>query len=235
MLNLSTIVLMSIDVAQPFKAADALIASKTWCDFKDVILLTDVRRHSGIASHAAKFGIRVVNHTESNRTAKLPGIARTFYPDYERAQLTEPDNYVGDASHVLYMEADAGVINPDAWNPFWFSYDYIGAPWPRCAEHGFPECDGVTNAVGNTGFSLRSRKFCHATVSCLAAHSSDQAYLLSDTWLCRTQRAWLEREHKIEFAPADVAARFSCENKIYTGQFGFHGKSTMRMNGWNWP
>lgn len=223
---------MSIDVAEPFKAADAMIDSMTWCQFRDAILLTDVRRHSGIASHAAKFGIRVINHAESNRIAKLPGITRQFYPDYERAQLTEPANHVGDSSHVLYMESDAGVLNHEAWNPFWYSYDFIGAPWPRCFEPGYPACDGETNAVGNTGFSLRSRKFCHASADCFAKHQNDQNYLLSDAWLCRTHRSWLEREHKVEFAPADVAARFSCENKVYTGQFGFHGKATMRLNGW---
>jgi hypothetical protein len=234
MLKLPTVTLLSIDVAYPFKAADAMIASMTWCKFRNAFLLTDVRKHKGLASHATKHGIQVVNHIQSNRTETLPGLSRKFFPDYEYAQMVEPNNYIGDSSHVLYMESDAGVLNPEAWNPFWYSYDYIGAPWPLCEEQGFPKCDGVTNAVGNGGFSLRSRKFCKLAVQCLKDNYADKKWILSDTWLCRTMRPWFE-DRGVEFAPAEVAERFSCENRIYTGQFGYHGRSTARINGWNWP
>jgi len=34
----------------------------------------------------------------------------------------------------------------------------------------------------------------------------------------------------MKFAPYELANRFSVENKKYDGQFGFHGKETMKIN-----
>lgn len=133
-----------------------------------------------------------------------------------------------ETSHAIHMEADARIANPSAWDQSWLQYDYIGAPWPWPFEQpGFPPCTAA-NCVGNLGFSLLSRRFCEA-VSSIAKPTEVEARL-SDVYMCRTLRPQLE-EMGIRFAPEGVAAKFSCEDKYYSGQFGWHGKGTAEING----
>lgn len=197
------------------------------------MLLTDIQKHArtALASTAAQTGVTLIHHTESDRQHRFPGIARSFFPDYEMAMIREPVNHLGSASHILMMEWDAGVLNPMAWEPWFLQWDYIGAPWPQHNLPGWPPCDGVTNAVGNSGFSLRSRRFCEAVCDALEAFKNDDRKFCHDAWMCRTIKPWLE-ERGIKFAPVEVAQKFSCENRIYAGQFGFHGRSTAKLNNW---
>ena len=51
-------------------------------------------------------------------------------------------------SHFLLVHLDSHIINPEAWDDNWMSYDCIAAPW----------ADGF---VGCGGFSLRSVKLAH--------------------------------------------------------------------------
>lgn len=138
-----------------------------------------------------------------------------------------------DTSHCLHMEWDAGIGNPRAWDPAWLDYDFIGAPWPwpyqdkTCSTPCTAE-----NCVGNTGFALFSRRFCAAVAG--LAHPTPAELTTSDAYVCRTLRPALEKLG-MRFAPESVAEAFSCENRIYSGQFGFHGRGTIRLNGWNWP
>ena len=76
------------------------------------------------------------------------------------------------------------------------------------------------HAVGNGGFSLRSRTLLEALQDpqIVASHPEDTA-------ICRTHREYLEREHGIAFAPATVADQFSFEHVEPRGpSFGFHGQ-----------
>jgi len=228
-LHLPSITLLAIDVVKPFHTLHSLRHTLLWCRFREAILLTDVRKHTGIGSQARAAGVTVINHTQSAATHKFPGIARVFYPDYEMAVLAEPAKLVGDSTHILYMERDAGVLNPGEWNTKWLGYDFIGAPWPLHSDPGWPPCT-VGNNVGNSGFSLRSAKFCKAVAE-LAEQSEDSARFSNDSWTGRTMRPVLT-ELGIKYAPDKVADRFSCENQIYSGQFGFHGRHTIELNGW---
>jgi hypothetical protein len=108
------------------------------------------------------------------------------------------------------------VLNGSAWNPEWLQYDYIGALWPR-----------KTRAVGNGGFSLRSRKFMKA-----GASLHIQKPIPEDTVLCIHYGAQLE-QNGIVFAPNDVAEKFSIENvggRVWDGQFGFHDISIVDIS-----
>ena len=62
-----------------------------------------------------------------------------------------------DTDYCLLVQPDGFVINPDKWDDEWYNYDYIGAPWPW-REQGFVTPFGEHIAVGNGGFSLRSKK-----------------------------------------------------------------------------
>lgn len=224
-IRLPTVFLMSIDTVTPDKTIRAMLRVMKRCVFMDAVLLTDL---SKIQSKE----VRLVHHTESNRTFPiLDDNGRITHPDYELSNLIEPaGQFHNGATHVLYMENDSGIINPSSWTKQFLDYDFIGASWGPHAFNGWPPCDGKTNAVGNFGFSIRSRKFCELVAERTRASDSD-ARFSCDAWACRTLRPELESKG-IRYAPVELADRFSCEDELYNGQFGFHGHMTMKINGW---
>ncbi len=129
--------------------------------------------------------------------------------DYSRFVLRMLPLYIR-TSHVLITQWDGFVIDPAAWSPEFLVYDYVGAVWPDQPEG---------QNVGNGGFSLRSRRFLRACMDprITQEHPEDEV-------MCRNQRAFLEREHGIAFAPPKLARRFAYENEMPSGPtFGFHG------------
>lgn len=129
--------------------------------------------------------------------------------DYSRFVIKELHAHV-DTDFVLLVQWDGFVVNPAAWSGDFLAYDYIGARWPD-------RDDGL--AVGNGGFSLRSRRLLEALRDPVVVPEP-----LEDVAICRTFRPHLERAHGIRFAPADVADRFAFEATYFTSlPFGFHG------------
>lgn len=228
---LPKVILMAIDTVAPVRTLRAMRSVMGHCRFMDAVLLTDLNRHAGLTSD----DIRLIHHTESDRTFSiLADNGRVTHPDYELANLIEPAGVFRDGTtHVLYMENDSGIVNPEAWRKEFLDFDFIGAPWPVHGFDGWPACDGKTNAVGNFGFSLRSKKFCEL-VADQAKRSTDDDRFSCDAWACRTLRPVMEKLG-VRYAPVRLAAQFSCEDRLYNGQFGFHGHMTMRINNWKEP
>lgn len=128
---------------------------------------------------------------------------------YNRFMLTGLADHVR-TSHVLVMQWDGFVSEPDRWSPDFLQWDYIGAPW----YHG-----GSAGSVGNGGFSLRSRKLLQA----LREIDHPDTREPEDMAICVTLRPLLESRHGIRFAPLEVAQRFACEYGPFRRAFGFHG------------
>ncbi len=165
--------------------------SMALCDFGAAVLLTDQILES------PPIGVEI------HRIPKLESAAA-----YSRFILSEIPKYVA-TSHVLVIQWDGFVVRPEAWDPAFMDFDYIGALWPQFS-------DGAV--VGNGGFSLRSKRLLDAcrTIG-LAEHPEDIA-------ICRTHRARLEEEFGICFASPAMAANFSYERFESRGtEFGFHG------------
>lgn len=119
-----------------------------------------------------------------------------------------------DTSHMLICQHDGYVNNWQAWDNDWLQYDYIGAPWHYN--------DGM--AVGNGGFSLRSRRL----MEIVASDRNITQHHPEDHHICRTYRPYLESKYGIKFAPIEVAEKFSFEGylqpgKVLKDQFGVHG------------
>jgi hypothetical protein len=116
--------------------------------------------------------------------------------------------------HFLLIQWDGMPVSPAYWDEAFLQYDYIGAPW-----------DGQSPqfAVGNGGFSLRSRRLMEAIRTLgIAVNLSDPSHQAEDILICRTHRARLEQVG-IKFAPLEVARRFSFETGTPTkAVFGFH-------------
>lgn len=155
---------------------------------------------------------------------------------YSSFLLSKVSDYIT-TSHYIHMQADGYILNPSAWTDDYLNYDYIGAPWAHHPAHYWPPHTpvGPNNSVGNGGFSLRSTKLAKMVQKVfihLSKYTKDftpDRWKLEDCFMCRDVRPWLEQEG-CKFAPEDIASGFSCENKVYTDQFGFHGKETMKIN-----
>ena len=113
-------------------------------------------------------------------------------------------------SHLLVVQWDGYVLDAAQWDPAYLQHDYIGAP----LRHQPPG-----RAVGNGGFSLRSRRLLQALQdpSLVMRHPEDLC-------ICHDHRARLEVEHGMRFAPLAMAAHFAYERVAPVGPtFGFHG------------
>jgi hypothetical protein len=123
--------------------------------------------------------------------------------DYDTFITKELHQHI-DTTHALMIQWDGYVLNGSAWDDKFLEYDFVGAPW---------FWDGV---VGNAGFALISKK--------LLEELSKPEYDASpfDINLCRKYRKQLE-DKGFKWAPPELAAKFSCENQPYEGQFGWHG------------
>lgn len=193
--------------------------------------------------HAMRFSMRQIDFAEAFLVC-LPGFIPkagwgAIQPHYaaitsdrlkrELFMLTRIHS-VFSTTHCLHIEWDSSVANQNAWNEQWLEYDFIGAPWPwPYEEPGVAPCT-AENCVGNTGFSLMS----HALMENVSnlTNPTPTELKLSDAYMCRALRPQLD-SLGMKFAPERIAALFSCENRIYAGQFGWHGRGTAARNGWN--
>lgn len=209
-LKLENITLFGVDCVDIHRLILASEICQKHIEFGDVKLLT---------SESQKFShpqIQIINPI-------------TSHYEYSKFILKEMNNYI-DTEYALIIQYDGFILNPFAWSDSFYRYDYIGAPY--VFENKF--------IVGNGGFSLRSKKL----LKILAEDNSinidniknDRQYKSGnkireskdneDEIITRYKRDYLE--HKgIEFAPLDVARRFSfegnpIEGKNWDNQFGFH-------------
>lgn len=114
-----------------------------------------------------------------------------------------------DESRVMFVHEDGFILRPELWDDEFLDYDYIGAPWQ----------DGV---VGNNGFCMMSKKFMKATRDLPFQNPEDVRN--EDEWFCRIHREKLEK--KLQFAPMEMARRFSSECVGHDEpSFGFHGRT----------
>ena len=112
----------------------------------------------------------------------------------------------------LVIQFDGFILNESAFDPVFFDYDYIGAPW-----NGEPE----QSCVGNGGFSWRSKRLADAVKERVSDSRFEEA---EDVMIGQRLRYGLEKREGLKFAPRSVAARFSFEFPATdVPTFGFHG------------
>jgi len=187
--------LCCIDCQNYGLAARALRLSLAGCEFPRAMLFTD--QH---------IDLKPVETVVINPIRSLQE-----YSEFVTKQLL---NYI-DTEYVLLIQWDGYVVSPEAWSEQFLLFDYIGARWPH-EKVNIP----AEHAVGNGGFSLRSRTLLIALQDprIVRLHPDDGA-------ICLTYRSYLEQQYGIVFAPAAVADRFSFEHIEPSGPtFGFHGQ-----------
>ena len=192
--DLSGVTLACIDTANHALAVRALSLSMRSLQFGSVMLLTDALP----ANVALPEGLSV-----------RPIERLTSREHYSRFVLKSLLPHIS-TPHVLLIQWDGYVVNPQAYDPAFLACDYIGAKW-------FWFDDGMR--VGNGGFSLRSRRL-------LEALQDPRVELVDaeDFTIGRTCRPLLEREYGIRFADDALADKFAFEAAYPIGMpFGFHG------------
>jgi tetratricopeptide (TPR) repeat protein len=194
MRELNTVTLACVDTVNHALALRALERSQRDLRFARVLFLSD----------RIPDGTPVPAGIEWKRIARLQS-----RDDYSRFVLKSLLRHV-ETQHVLLIQWDGYVVNPDAFDAAFLECDYIGATW-------FWFHDGMR--VGNGGFSLRSRKL-------LEALQDERIQLTEaeDITIGRAFRPLLERDYGIRYASETLADRFAFEAAYPTGMpFGFHG------------
>ena len=96
-------------------------------------------------------------------------------------------------SHMIFQQWDAMVHDEYQWTDEFLDYDYIGAPWPWQS----PE-----NAVGNGGFSLRSKRLLDACLDQYIRFTN--FYKNEDELIGKLFRSFLEEKYSIKIGRAHV-------------------------------
>ena len=194
-LKLPGVTLCCVDCAYHDLAATALRVTLSQCEFGAALFLSD--RDCGVAD------VRFVKIERIGSSAQ--------YSNFLIHRLHEHIR----TDHALIIQYDGFVLSPDAWDPRFLEYDYIGGAM-RVGD-GF--------VVGNGGFSLRSRKLLQALGDDaeIARYDAHRGPTLEDVAICSTFRPLLETRYGIRFAPPAVADRFSAEHFAPNPRsFGFH-------------
>lgn len=194
MLNLPTVTLVCVDTVNHDLALRAIALSCAHVRFARTVFVTA----------AMPDGLAIPDGLDVVTVASLAS-----RDAYSRFVLKELQPFVA-TSHVLLVQWDGYVINPESWSPTFLDCDYLGATW-------FWRDDDLR--VGNGGFSLRSRRLLQALQDPRIEMTEAE-----DVTICRTYRHLLEREHGIRFGDEAMADRFSFEaHRPAAPTFGFHG------------
>lgn len=115
-----------------------------------------------------------------------------------------------DTQFVMIVQWDSWVLDSEQWTDEFLENDYIGSSWI--------EKDGY--AVGNGGFSIRSKRLMDA----VSKDPIIKAVHPEDNVLCRIYRPYLEAHYGFTWAPEELADKFGYELKTPANPtFGFHG------------
>jgi hypothetical protein len=209
MVTLNNVTLVCVTCTNTDRAIKALNYSTKGIKFHDVILLTD----------------KDVNPVGIN-TIKIDHLDYIGYSEFIIYKL---HNHIT-TDHVLIIQDDGFVVNPDKWDDEFLKYDYIGAPFPIPPPNDnitYRDPFGNLMRVGNGGFSLRSKRILSLATELDLEWKSYFGYWNEDGFFTCHNRHIYE-QHGCVYAPLDVAAKFSHERPtsetIGITPFGFHGK-----------
>ncbi len=190
---------------------DALMISSYNLDFSSIKLLSPSRPK---------------NIFSSIEYVQIPNID---LKDYNKLILNELYKYF-DTSHCLIVQSDAFIINSEMWTDEFLDYDYIGAPWTeKIKPNNKLTLDLKKNRVGNGGFSLRSKKLTNITKN-YKYKDMNFPVAQEDVIICYYLYDELKKKD-INFAPINLAAKFSVEDPRTNEKFGINDKNVFGFHG----
>lgn len=197
-LQLPSVTLMCIDCVNANRAVKVLERCKEKADFGAVKLLTHIP-------------------IQYEHKVKIPPLNSLIA--YSIFMLTKVHEFI-DTDHVLIVQRDGWILNPESFNPEWLKLDFIG---PIFVQY---------DKVGSGGFSLRKKKLMVDVAESMPSwnYSNKQALEIQDTLgyyedgvICLSNRL-----SDLKIAPLEEAAMFAQggnRNPEYYVEkpFGFHG------------
>ena len=215
LLDLSAITLLCVETRDPALAHFAIQKCTQQARFGKMVLITDLNK---LSSATDNYVSKQVKDQEKNqqldkKVARLQGVEYFQAPpinttkDYSDLLLTGLRQYVA-GTHVLIIQWDSFILHPELWTNDFLQYDYIGAVWPHHPD----------TPVGNGGFSLRSVKLLEVLESPAITKRHPE-----DFCICVDNKATLENQFGIRFAPKSIAEQFAVERSSWHPAFGFHG------------
>ena len=203
-IQLPNVTLSAVACTRIDETIHAMRESMKGLQFADAVLIT----HQKI--NLEEFGIKVIN------------IEKLDYKAYNHFVAYRLKNYI-ETDYTLLVQNDGYVLRPEKWDPQFLKYDYIGAPWPPNVH--FTK-QGINVRVGNGGFSFRSKKLLNIFDNLkLPFTDNGTGFWHEDGLICVYYRKELE-DAGIQFAPVEIAAKFSHESDVAESiyrPFGFHG------------
>jgi len=158
-----------------------------------------------------------------------------------------------DADYIITCQFDGFPLFKNRWQDKFTEYDYIGSPWTtEFVKTHLSFFYKIKNPVvptkllvGNSGFSLRSRKFCEvAKKSTYPTHkhpidNTSRSIPRLDDWFFSVGARDYFEENGVKFADRAIASQFSLDPQL-TGisppdivnkhqPFGFHGADILRL------
>lgn len=123
---------------------------------------------------------------------------------YSNFVVADLPNYIN-TDFCMIVQHDGYIINPKLWTEDFLNYDYIGAPWKEDTVKLY----GLTQKVGNGGFSIRSKRLMDAMKR---PYWYDPFWGTEDIYTALFMQYLYEGEFKP--APLELAAKFSFEHQI---------------------
>jgi hypothetical protein len=129
-----------------------------------------------------------------------------------------------DTPFVMTAHPDGFIINPESWTNEFLEYDYIGAPWKFFGGR-FRDNLGKS-AVGNGGFSLRSKDICKYVSNNYFIINDNEDKYYSNCSDC-------SKPSSIKYPSVELALQFSQETLFDKNirPFGFHNFKTPGCEG----
>ena len=206
-MNLSNVTLIAISSVEIPRTIEALSISARDLNFGDIKLVSHEKPNNLPSNINYEYAPKINNIMDFN-----------YYLFSEFGKHIE-------TSHCLIVQYHGYIINPEMWEDSWLEYDCIGAPWP-IKENSYIANNGERVRVGNGGFTLRSKRLCELPKKLSLQLKEEQGYWNEDGNICCYHRKEL-LENGVNYAPVEVAAKFSFETLVPENQyldktFGFH-------------
>jgi Protein of unknown function (DUF5672) len=216
-LALPSVTMVCADCVETQRVITVLEKCKGLCDFGDVKYFTSLETD--------------YPHVKIKQLVGLNG--------YSAWMLKHLHEYIS-TPHLLTVQWDGWILNPDVWRPHWLGYDYIGPLFLQ-------ERDINADTVGSGGFSFRSKALMAAVSGLLPEWNGSNSYWGADgqnNWghedgvVTKHLRVPLTSKFGFRYAPPHEAAVFAQGGNpdaryFVERPFGFHGwwKNIDRENG----
>ena len=185
------VTLLCVETREPALGEWAIEKCTSNAQFAKVVLITDLKKLDG--------RVTGINYFQSPPIRSIQ--------DYSKLMMSNLIQYIS-GTHVLVIQWDSFITNPDLWDQRFLRYDYIGPVWPHHPE----------TPVGNGGFSLRSTRLLKALTDPAVKVGHPEDY-----FICVDNKQLLEEKYGIQFAPVAIAEQFAVERTPWHPAFGFHG------------